>query len=209
MRFVTKSQLPTLAALNELAFASPDPTDGIFTRFDLRSFHDTEGETLSMLTKSFIDTALSLNKECPHRPNYHGTIRSANTFPKPLDRTPGLLRCVHLFRYKGNKQNRHYSDEPPLSWTSHSHGIQLEGPALGKLANFRSLSLADETKIPGPAVPVGRSQLHPPYSDWIVGLQGNAFHISMTTGKSRDSPTIQFLSRRCVAVTDYLSDHEV
>jgi hypothetical protein len=34
--FVTKEQLPTPAALNELACASPNPTDGIFTRFDLR-----------------------------------------------------------------------------------------------------------------------------------------------------------------------------
>lgn len=46
-----------------------------------------------------------------------------------------------------------------MNWTSHSHGIQLEGSARGRLANLRSLSLADETKIPGPAVPVWRDQL--------------------------------------------------
>lgn len=34
--FVAKEQLPTPAALSELACASPNPTDGIFTRFDLR-----------------------------------------------------------------------------------------------------------------------------------------------------------------------------
>ncbi len=78
---------------------------------------------------------------------------------KPLDRTPGLLRSLSVLRYKGNTLGRDYSDEPPLNWTSHSHGIQLEGPALGKLAYFRSLSLVDETEIPGPAVPVGRNQL--------------------------------------------------
>jgi hypothetical protein len=34
--FVAKEQLPTPAALSELACASPNPTGGIFTRFDLR-----------------------------------------------------------------------------------------------------------------------------------------------------------------------------
>jgi hypothetical protein len=78
---------------------------------------------------------------------------------KPLDRTPGLLRCLSEFHTKGTSLDRHYSDEPPLNWTSDSHRIQLEGPAFRKLAYFRSLSSVDETEIPGPAVPVRRNQL--------------------------------------------------
>ena len=75
-----------------------------------------------------------------------------------LDRTPGLSRDVPC-PSKRSKAARDYSDEPPLNWTSHSHGIQLEGSARGRLANLQSLSLVDETKIPGPAVPVWRDQL--------------------------------------------------
>lgn len=75
-----------------------------------------------------------------------------------LDRTPGLSRDVPC-PSKRNKAARDYSDEPPLNWTSHSHGIQLEGSAQGRLANLQSLSLVDETRIPGPAVPVWRDQL--------------------------------------------------
>ena len=64
-----------------------------------------------------------------------------------------------LLRNEWSKAARDYSDEPPLNWTSHSHGIQLEGSARGRLANLRSLSSTDEIEIPGPAAPVWRDQL--------------------------------------------------
>ena len=70
---------------------------------------------------------------------------------------------VELAPIQRERSSRYYSDEPPLNWTSHSHGIQLEGPAFRKLAYFRSLSSIDETEIPGPAVPVWRNQLNRPY----------------------------------------------
>jgi hypothetical protein len=39
---VARQQLPTPAALNELAEASPDPTDGIYTRFVCCMNHSRE-----------------------------------------------------------------------------------------------------------------------------------------------------------------------
>lgn len=159
--FVAKEQLPTPAALNELACASPDPTDGIFTRFDLGLISQSKAKQDRSLVSS--------TRPCPKTRDVRiariqrRRSRVTSRLTQPLDRTPGLLRYLCEFHTKGTSHDRHYSDEPPLNWTSHSHGIQLEGPALRKLAYFRSLSPVDETEIPGPAAPVWRNQLNRPY----------------------------------------------
>ncbi len=86
-------------------------------------------------------------------------FRVRNCEPTQLDRTTVLLQDVPCFHTREARPARDYSGEPPLNWTSHSHGIQLEGSARGRVATLRSLSSVDETKIPGPAVPVWRDQL--------------------------------------------------
>ena len=95
---VARGQLPTPAALNELAEASPDPTDGICTRFACCICHNRE----AALSRDFTDTAsfrVLLAKEVfPHRPLFP----SFDCHRAPLDRTPGLLRRRTLLPHKGS-----------------------------------------------------------------------------------------------------------
>lgn len=74
MFFVAKEQLPTPAALSELAFASPNPTDGICTRFDLGLNQQPKAKHDSMNLSCFIDTALPEGKGCPHRPSSNRVV---------------------------------------------------------------------------------------------------------------------------------------
>jgi len=88
-----------------------------------------------------IDATWSHNRDkaFPHRPHCdHDEAESIQPdAPRSLlDRTPGLLRDGDTLPDKGSEPSRDCSDEPPLSWTSHSHGIQLEGSALGRVAPF-------------------------------------------------------------------------
>ena len=168
--FVAKEQLPTPAALSELACASPNPTDGIFTRFDLRLIQQPKAKQDRSPVSSTRPCLTTRDVRIARIQKGH--VVDATRPSKPLDRTPGLLRCLSEFHTKGTSLDRYYSDEPPLNWTSHSHGIQLEGPALRKLAYFRSLSSVDETEIPGPAVPVWRNQLVHPYHRLVCRLFG-------------------------------------
>ena len=128
---VANRQLPTPAALNELAllqartprtgFSVPKHRPPALT-FDTRS--------KAKPASGFIDTALlgEHNKVCPHRPLCIAPA-AASAASNAIGYNAGITSRRTLLQYEGSKAARDYSDEPPLNWTSHSHGIQLEGSA--------------------------------------------------------------------------------
>jgi hypothetical protein len=86
---VARRELPTPAALNELAVASPNPTDGICTRFACRNRGISAGKRSPSGFAS------------PTRPRSTRGLSASPVFPvqrtTPLDRTPGLLRSGRFF----------------------------------------------------------------------------------------------------------------
>ena len=127
---VTNRQLPTPAALNELALLQArTPRTGFSVpkhRTPALTFDRSRRRNQKLVsstrpccanTTRFVRIARFVSLQRLHQPR--ATI---------LDRTPVLLRDVPC-PSKRSKAARDYSDEPPLNWTSHSHGIQLEGSA--------------------------------------------------------------------------------
>jgi len=142
---VTRRQLPTPAALSDLAEARPNPTDGIFQCSRIRVIHRRELTPAARprsvrhrstrfacryaagkrrLGRPSIDTALPDGKVCPHRPSSR-PIPMCNSLSlslprlRPpvaqLDRTLGLLRGSRIFITNEACDQRDYSNEPPLN----------------------------------------------------------------------------------------------
>ena len=132
MPVVTNKQLPTPAALNELALLQArTPRTGFSVPKHRPPALTFDTQSKAKPDSGFIDTALLCEhiKVCPHRPLWIALARTAFSRATQLDRTPVLLRDIPCPSKERSKAARDYSDEPPLNWTSHSHGIQLEGSA--------------------------------------------------------------------------------
>ena len=132
MPVVANRQLPTPAALNELALLQArTPRTGFSVpkhRPPALAFDTSQRRNQKLVSST--------------RPCCANTTRSVRiarfvllqrrlllSRAMQLDRTPVLHRDVPCPSRERSKAARDYSDEPPLNWTSHSHGIQLEGPA--------------------------------------------------------------------------------